>query len=112
MIDERRKYSRILRDELIVVDVLCNEKIDIPLVFECRSKDLSAKGVRIHGQHSVPLNQDVELVIHMGIDKQAYILSGKIKWTTETTENEHLAGIELSDNQETDIGKWQKLFIN
>ncbi|WP_444994830.1 PilZ domain-containing protein [Aliikangiella sp. IMCC44359] len=110
MIDERRKYARILREEPIKVDVLCNEHFNSPLVFECSSKDFSAKGVRIHGQHPVPLNQDVEIVVHLGKEDKEFILSGKIMWTTETTENEHVAGIELSDNQETDIDNWRTLF--
>ena len=110
MVEERRKHNRTPQEELVKVDVVSDEKPSESMVFECNSRDFSEKGIRLHGHQKLDLHSHVNLVVHMSEHKQDYSLAGTIKWVTETTEHEILAGIELSDGQTTDLAKWQSLF--
>lgn len=108
MTDERRAEARQVQNEAILVDVsLIGEK---PIVFECSAKDLSPQGVRLHGEQLLKLNSQVDLLVRMPSKQENYRLTGVVKWITETTEKEHLAGIQLSDNIHTDVNEWKKLF--
>lgn len=110
MTEERRLYARVAGEELVKVDVVSDDNPAQLMIFECNSKDFSSKGIRLHGHQSLELNAQVNLVVHMSEHKQDYNLAGTIKWVTETTEHEVLAGIELSGDDATDLEKWQVLF--
>lgn len=110
MTAERRRYQRVLGEELVKVDVVSDDNPEQLMIFECNSKDFSSKGIRLHGHQSLALNARVNLVVHMSAHQLDYRLTGLIKWVTETTEHEILAGIELHEENESDIEKWQVLF--
>jgi|GEM_PF-2584779 len=110
MVEERRMHVRTAQEELVKVDVVSDDHPGETMVFECNSRDFSQKGIRLHGHTLFDLNSHVNLVVHMSAEKQDYNLEGTIKWVTETTEHEVLAGIELQGDSSTDLSRWQSLF--
>lgn len=107
---ERRAHAREIQQEQVKVDVVSQENPSEVLTYDCFSRDFSISGVRIHGSQSFELGTEVNLVIHMSDVKKDYGLQGTIKWFTETTEHEVVAGIEFNQERSTDLQDWQKLF--
>ena len=110
MISERRQHIRYLRQDLIKVDVVLAQKPEESMVFDCYSKDFSRNGIRLHGHKLLELGSQLTLVVHLEHGESMYNLNGVIKWVTETTEHEVVAGIELIDDNTSDIKQWQSLF--
>lgn len=110
MNEERRQHTRLPRQEHVKVDVVTEGVPTSAEVFDCSSRDFSLRGVRLHGDHPIDLGSQVDMIVHMKSEKTDYRLTGKVKWVTVTTENEHLAGVELSIDTSKDIQQWQSLF--
>lgn len=110
MTAERRQHTRLPKQEHVQVDVTTEGIPTSADVFDCSSRDFSLRGVRLHGDHAIDLGSRVDLTVHMKSDGKDYQLSGKVKWVTVTTENEHLAGVELLENESADMEKWRALF--
>lgn len=112
MVEEKRHYPRQIQSEQVHVDILeaSNEKMDTSVRYEGRMKDISHNGIRLHGKHPLEKNATLELVVEFEADHAKYILSGCVKWVTETTEHEFVAGLELTDKDNTDIHKWHQKF--
>lgn len=110
MTEERRQHTRLPRQEHVKVDVITDGVPTSAEVFDCSSRDFSLRGVRLHGDHPIDLGSHVDMTVHMKATETDYRLTGKVKWVTVTTENEHLAGVELSEESSKDIADWQGLF--
>ena len=110
MTSERRQHTRLPRQEHVKVDVVTDGVPTSAEVFDCSSRDFSLRGIRLHGDHPIDLGSHVDMTVHMKATKTDYHLTGKVKWVTVTTENEHLAGVELVDTSSEDMTKWQSLF--
>ena len=78
--------------------------------YEGAMKDISKTGVRLHGKHPIEKNAMLELLIEFEQDHSQYNLSGSVKWVTETTESEFIAGLELQESISKDISLWRKQF--
>ncbi|MET1255080.1 PilZ domain-containing protein [Aliikangiella maris] len=114
MNEERRLHQRYRKRECITVDLLDDEKFNVPIVLDCHSQDISPTGLKVYADYALPLNKDIELVINIHVTRQEYVLVGRGRWLeTWQDKNErqkYLVGIELSDNPESDIRKWQNYF--
>ncbi|TQV86855.1 PilZ domain-containing protein [Aliikangiella coralliicola] len=110
MTDERRRAIRISRQETVKVELVIEDSNIPPLVFECNSRDFSRQGIRLHGRQPLEKDIDVNLMVHLQEEQKDLNLVGTIKWVTETTEKEYLAGLQLSESSDTDIGEWHLLF--
>ena len=112
MVEEKRNYPRQTQNEHVHVDILkaSNETIDTSVRYEGRMKDISHNGIRLHGKHPLEKNATLELMVEFEADHAKYNLSGCVKWVTQTTEHEFIAGLELNDNENTDINKWHQKF--
>jgi hypothetical protein len=111
MIKEKRQHLRTRHEESVKVDVISEGATEPPVTLDCFSRDFSHKGIRLHGHTTFNLNSHVNLVVHMSAEKRDYKLHGTIKWVTETTEHEVLAGVELLPNQGSDLTHWQAKFV-
>jgi len=80
---ERRTEARQEQEEHILVNIASIGQE--PMDFECSAKDLSPKGIRLHGETLLKLNSEVDLVIRWGAKQKDYRLTGVVKWITETT---------------------------
>ncbi|TQV72989.1 PilZ domain-containing protein [Aliikangiella marina] len=107
---ERRAHPREIQEERVKVDVVSQESPKESISYDCFSRDFSRSGVRIHGSQSFNLGTVVSLVIHMSEIDRDFSMAGTIKWITETTEHEILAGIEFNDSRSADLSDWQGLF--
>ncbi len=110
MQQERRAHAREIQQEQVKVDVISQQAPSENLSYDCFSRDFSKSGVRVHGNQSFKLGTQVSLVIHMSEQQRDYNMQGVIKWFTETTENEVVAGIEFNRSDATDLKDWQSLF--
>ena len=112
MVEEKRNHPRQAQNEEIHVNILkaSNEKVDSTIRYVGRMKDISHNGIRLHGKHPLEKNAIIELMVEFEADHAKYNLSGCVKWVTETTEHEFVAGLELNDNENTDINKWHQKF--
>jgi len=107
---ERRQHQRKLQQERVVVNAVTADKQHQAFEYECSSRDLSAKGIRLHGNHPLELNCELDLQVHLQNAHMDYSLTGVVKWVTETTEHEHLAGVELDSARAGELSRWQSLF--
>ena len=112
MVEEKRSFPRQTQSEQVHVDILkaSNETIDSNVRYEGRMKDISHNGIRLHGKHPLEKNATLDLLVEFEADHAKYNLSGCVKWVTETTEHEFVAGLELSESESTDINKWHQIF--
>ena len=107
---ERRRHQRKLQQERVIVNVETADEQHQTFEYECNSRDLSPTGVRLHGDHALKLNSTLDLQVHLQNAHMDYSLTGVVKWVTETTEHEHLAGVELDSTRAGELSRWQSLF--
>ncbi len=79
---------------------------------EGQSKDISATGLRIHGKHRVEIGQQIKLWVEIKQDFHKYHLVAMVKWVTETTEGEFIAGLEIDEEKSEDHLDWLTQFSN
>lgn len=78
--------------------------------YEGAMKDISKNGIRLHGKHPIEKDTMLKLVIEFEQDHSQYSLAGSVKWVTETTEHEFIAGLELQESNSKDISEWREQF--
>jgi len=112
MVEEKRNHPRRSQNGQVHVDILTasNESIEEVIRYEGAMKDISPNGIRLHGKHPLEKNAVLELMVEFEADHSKYNLSGSVKWVTETTENEFVAGLELTENDSKDINSWRSNF--
>jgi hypothetical protein len=74
--------------------------------------NISASGLQIILDHSVPLNSSIELWVILDGNTTQYFLSGEVRWCNEAKNNEFHIGILLKNRPdvETDYTKWRESF--
>ncbi len=112
MYEEKRSHSRRSQNAQVHVDLVkaSNESIQTAIRFEGSMWDFSSNGIRLHGKHLIIKDANVELLVEFESDHFKYSLMGDVKWVTETTEHEFIAGVELDQSNSPDINKWQEKF--
>jgi len=112
MVEEKRNFPRQPQNEQVHIDILkaSNEKIDDKVRYEGRMKDISHNGIRLHGKHPLEKNAKLQMLVEFESDQAVFNISGCVKWVTETTENEFVAGLELSKTGGADIERWHNKF--
>ena len=112
MFKEKRTHSRRSQNAQVHIDLVkaSNESIKTAIRFEGSMWDFSASGIRLHGKHLIVKDASVELLVEFEVDHSTYSLIGDVKWVTETTEHEFIAGVELDQSHSPDINKWQEKF--
>ncbi len=112
VIEEKRNFPRRMQNEQVHVDILkaSNEQIDNSVRYEGLMKDISHNGIRLHGKHPLEKDAILDLLVEFEADHAKYNLTGCVKWVTETTEHEFVAGLEINDSDNTDITKWHQKF--
>jgi Tfp pilus assembly protein PilZ len=78
--------------------------------YEGAMRDISINGVRLHGKHPIEIGAKLKLLIELEQNNSQYSLSGSVKWVTETTEHEFIAGLELQESNSKDILQWREQF--
>jgi hypothetical protein len=112
MTEEKRIYPRQSKNGQVHVDVLNTESgaQAESVRYEGAMRDVSQNGIRLHGKHPIEKGANLSLVVEFESNHQHYTLSGSVRWVTETTEHEFVAGLELSDSVSTDIESWRRIF--
>ena len=106
---EKRSSVRHLQNGQIHVDVVKSNQVKSTR-YEGAMKDVSKNGIRLHGKHPIEKDTMLKLLIEFEQDHSQYSLSGNVKWVTETTEHEFIAGLELLESSSKDISQWREQF--
>lgn len=111
MTEEKRAFQRLSKNGLVHVDVtqISNEELDSLVRFEGVMKDISELGIRLHGKHPLSKGAKLDLRVQIDSNDSKYNLQGAVKWVSETTEHEFVAGLEIDFNSQ-DFKAWQKSF--
>lgn len=111
MLEEKRGYPRQSLQGPIHVDILemSDQDLQSSVRFEGAMKDISQSGIRLHGKHPLSKNSILELEVEVESSRVKYSLKGNVKWVSETTENEYVAGLEI-DSSSQDFTNWQNSF--
>ena len=112
MYQEKRLFRREAQDKTVQVTILPDAETVSPdsVSFECRSRDLSREGIRLHGQEGLPKDSLVHLKVDFNDEDAHFDLTGRVIWTTETTEREHVTGLLLTKGPKSDLRAWQQRF--
>jgi Tfp pilus assembly protein PilZ len=111
MVEEKRGYPRQTQQGPIHVDILeiSDQNLKSSVRFEGAMKDISQSGIRLHGKHPISMGAILDLVVEVEASHQKYALKGNVKWVSETTEHEYVAGLEI-DTDSRDFLNWTKSF--
>jgi len=112
MMEEKRSSVRRSENGAVHVDVLAvsDQASNSIIRYEGSMRDISLNGIRLHGKHALEKGSILELLVELESNDSKYNLSGNVKWVTETTENEFVAGLELVEGKSSDISAWQAIF--
>ena len=108
MMKEKRSSARRMENGAIHVDVLSTP--DSTIRYEGSMRDISLNGIRLHGKHPIQQNSIIDMRVELELTNSKYSLSGSVKWVTETTENEFVAGLELLEGKNADLAAWKAIF--
>ena len=108
MFEEKRSHTRCSQNAQVHVDL--TETAQSTIRFEGSMWDFSSDGIRLHGKHSITKGSSLELVVEFEADQSKFNLAGNVKWVTETTEHEFIAGVELDQSNSPDINIWREKF--
>ena len=108
---DRRQHARQLRDERVVVQVSSSTVETLPAgsIVRCSTKDVSATGMRLQLNQSVPDGCLLELWVEISNHPTKFYLCGEVRWCRELGEEKrHLIGIELKDGETEDLKQWRE----
>jgi len=108
MMEEKRSSARRSENGAVHVDVLAESNSVIR--YEGSMRDISLNGIRLHGRHPIEKNSKIDMLVEVESNDSKYNLSGSVKWVTETTENEFVAGLELIEEKGSDMVAWKAIF--
>jgi len=106
--EEKRSSVRRLEKGTVHVDVMATP--DSVIRYEGSMRDISLNGIRLHGKHPIEKNTTIDMLVEIESTDSKYNLSGNVKWVTETTENEFVAGLELIEGKDADMVAWKTIF--
>ncbi len=111
MATEKRGYPRQSEQGPIHVDVLeiSDQSLAESVRFEGAMKDLSRSGIRLHGKHPISQGSTLQLLVEVESKQSKFHLKGNVKWVSETTEHEFVAGLEITEDSQ-DLNDWQQSF--
>jgi Tfp pilus assembly protein PilZ len=111
MVEEKREHPRQSQQGPIHVDILemSDQKLQSSVRFEGAMKDISQSGIRLHGKHPISRGSTLELMVEVESSRVKYSLKGNVKWVSETTEHEYVAGLEI-DADSRDFANWKNSF--
>lgn len=109
---DRRQHSRQSRDERVVVQIVSSTRDTLPpgTVVRCSTKDVSANGLRIQLDQSVPEGFLLELWVEVSNHPTKFYLAGEVKWCQELDDGKrYLVGVELKEADTEDFKQWQEV---
>ncbi len=111
MVEEKRGYPRQSQQGPIHVEILeiSDQQLESSVKFEGAMKDVSQSGIRLHGKHPISMGATLDLVVEIESSQSKYTLKGDVKWVSETTEHEFVAGLEIAADSQ-DFSNWRKNF--
>ena len=111
MTEEKRSYPRRAQEGPVHVDItqISNQQLDELVRFEGAMRDISQSGIRLHGKHPLAQGARLDLLVEIESLKTKYKLHGSVRWVSETTEHEFVAGLEI-DSGSVDFTNWQQCF--
>ena len=112
MFQEKRTTVRTEKNAAVHVDVISTsgDTLGQKIRYEGSTRDISQQGIRLHGKHSIKKGSILDMFVELEADHSHYRLKGDVKWVTETTEHEYVAGLQLIEGESTDFSEWKEHF--
>lgn len=107
---ELRSEARLLDRATIFVERLAAEYDNSrpASIIICSSVDLSANGLQVRMDQSVPIGSILRLCAQFNSNRQSLYLVGEVKWLREER-GQFCIGFSLFESEQTDIIAWKEL---
>lgn len=114
---EKRKHDRHPREEILSIKLIAppTEFAHQGEPLYCSTEDVSAEGMRIHVNHELDVDQEVDIWIVLLDQRGTFHLTGRITWIHPNQESDAagnwVAGVALQDESEH-LAEWRALFLD
>jgi len=107
--DEKRQESRLTAQETLFLELsLPNESEQAPKMVVCSTIDISANGLQVSMDHTLPAGSIHQLGIELENPPQRFHLVGEVKWCRPGENSGFLIGFALYESDDTDIEVWKQ----
>lgn len=106
--DERRVDMRRSSEERLFIQIVASNDSDlVGTTISCKTKDVSASGMRITSASTIPNGCKLDIWIDV-LDKPGkFFLTSDVMWSKRLHSGQCELGIQLSEGATTDIGAWR-----
>jgi len=105
---ERRIDTRKLSDERLFVQIVFSHDPDlVGTTVSCKTKDVSASGMRIECSSPIPAGCKLDIWIDVNDKPGKFFLTSDVKWSKGIDSGHCELGIALNDGATTDIAEWR-----
>lgn len=105
--NEQRQEYRLSISEAVYIELEAEQGDDAARILLSRSTDLSANGLQVELDRSLPVGNIYPLCIQLYSPKVRYVLTGEIKWCRPSN-GRYLIGIALFESDDTAIVSWKE----
>jgi hypothetical protein len=105
---EKRQESRLAVQETLFLELsLPNESDQAPKMIVCNTVDISANGLQVSMDHTLPAGSIHQLGIELENPPQRFHLVAEVKWCRPRESSGYLVGFALYESDDTDIEAWK-----
>jgi hypothetical protein len=106
---EQRQETRLAAQETIFLELaLPNESDQAPKMIVCNTVDISANGLQVAMDDTLPQGSIHQLGIELENPPQRFHLVAEVKWCRPRDSSGFLVGFALYESDDTDIEAWKK----
>lgn len=106
---DKRQESRLITQETLFLELsLPNESEQTPKMVVCSTVDISANGLQVAMDDTLPAGSIHQLGIELENPPQRFHLVGEVKWCRPRENSGFLIGFALYESDDTDIEAWKQ----
>jgi len=107
--EEKRQESRLQTQETIFLEIaVTNDSGQPPKIVICNTVDISANGVQVMMDDTLPPQTIHQLGIELENPSQRFHLVAEVKWCRPNAGGGYLVGFALYESDDTDIEQWKQ----
>jgi hypothetical protein len=106
---EKRQETRLTAQETLFLELsLPNAADQAPTMVVCNTIDISANGLQVAMDNTLPAGSIHQLGIELENPPQRFHLVGEVKWCRPHDSSGYLIGFALYESDDTDIEAWKQ----
>ena len=107
--EEKRQESRLPAQETLFLELaVANDTGVAPKILICNTVDISANGLQVMLDDTLPLHSIHQLGIELENPAQRFHLVAEVKWCRPHADGGYLVGFALYESDDTDIEQWKQ----